>query len=694
MLTTNRYKNNYVRKPLNRYHREDVNRQTETTDEDLNRFDVYMDFVDFMQADGEAVIRDAHDELIKYTKKLNELRKDHEYRVEINDVKTLKYLEDKIKDLAEFVNDYRKKINQYEYDLRLANTQAIITAQEEVIKKFEQEEQDLKEIGNEIMQKEEKKQNEENEFQKEQKELAIAEEEIKKHKDYSEYAKLREEFMKIRKVEERQVNDLNKIQEKIINNQKNNIDVPPELFDQYTRIKGNYNTTIEERDKLIAKMNGMKETDKKNEEMEQKKKNMDEKINLINKYKDTIKARKDEALILIDKRAELKNTYEKLKWIEKNEKINKEDMERIKKEMTKLYGRINTLENSEATKKLITTCEALQKEYEELKKETDNNIKKTINETVELDKKINLGAESITAEVIKKAVLPQEGIKKDFQENTISLISQLNTKLGITQEQKQVEKPVEKKEPKPGKPGKPGKQGEVKVNLAEALKKTGLGLHGEALPVRNIEPPQWRNFINQYGNAEIKNLFVFKQPIQRILTDIFNIISFGKLNQAKTKYGYDELVHTFFIFDTSMGVILMEKNQVLNIHLLTQEEINKLKEIPNIQIDTNRKISHQDFLRDPVFTLNVFIEKGKKYMDQDFVHYNMRTNNCQVFIRDMLIGNDLWEPRYMDFVIQNANEIFNELPQLYNDLVNGLTNSAAFFDYLIYGKALRKKDIF
>ncbi len=377
-----------------------------------------------------------------------------------------------------------------------------------------------------------------------------------------------------------------------------------------------------------------------------------------------------------------------LKYIEQLKKYTELNIDKYEKEM-ELYFRTDILNSMIETdiKNLKNKLKELNKEDEQYKLINDK-----INSLRSSKKSYEEGPKTI--KIAEKIVEDDDEINDVSKELTeTSKVTANNQQVQKVIAEKQVEKPVEKKEPISPAP-KQGKKGEVKDNLAETLKKSGQGLHGEALPVRDIEPPQWRNFINQYGNAEIKNLFVFKQPIQRILTDIFNIISFGKLNQAKTKYGYDELVHTFFIFDTSMGVILMEKNQVLNIHLLTQEEINKLKEIPNIQIDTNRKISHQDFLRDPVFTLNVFIEKGKKYMDQDFVHYNMRTNNCQVFIRDMLIGNGLWDPRYMDFVIQNANEIFNELPQLYNDLVNGLTNSAAFFDYLIYGKALRKKDIF
>jgi hypothetical protein len=168
-----------------------------------------------------------------------------------------------------------------------------------------------------------------------------------------------------------------------------------------------------------------------------------------------------------------------------------------------------------------------------------------------------------------------------------------------------------------------------------------------------------------------------------------NLISFGAFASKLKELGFDEIFHLYIRVDlnnpnTPNGItsLRIEKNHVINITLWnpSKDEVsNKMNLImPNDFWNSIGGLSLRQFL------LN-----AQNAMGQNYFKYDAFTNNCQVFIYQLLQQNKILDinPQAKQFIFQDVATLSNELKGT-STISSALTNIASIGDTLIYGQGL------
>lgn len=187
----------------------------------------------------------------------------------------------------------------------------------------------------------------------------------------------------------------------------------------------------------------------------------------------------------------------------------------------------------------------------------------------------------------------------------------------------------------------------------------------EAIKGLTQYPPRVQDFLNKYGNDTISNITLRRAPIKGVINTLLNWISFGKWNEVRKKYGYDTFYHLSMVFDVANTTAVLEKNQVINLSTGYNQQ-------PDTQILR---------ITNPSLTVNEMMDRTRKQMgDEKFFTYDAFTNNCQVFLLNVLKANNMLTPSVQSFILQPIDELVKELPGYLKPVARTLTDIAAVGD--------------
>ncbi len=176
--------------------------------------------------------------------------------------------------------------------------------------------------------------------------------------------------------------------------------------------------------------------------------------------------------------------------------------------------------------------------------------------------------------------------------------------------------------------------------------------------------------LNQYGNKPISSISVYRTPIMNIIDTFLNLLSFGKFDEAKNKYGYDKLFHLALVCIVDNKQIIVEKNEVINIS--TSYSVSDNTETMPIDLGNVK------------FTLNEMLERTKQSMtDTLFYQYSSTSNNCQDFLIAILSSNNLLNSTNQAFIKQNISELLKELPSYATKFSDFITDNFARISRLL-----------
>jgi hypothetical protein len=172
-------------------------------------------------------------------------------------------------------------------------------------------------------------------------------------------------------------------------------------------------------------------------------------------------------------------------------------------------------------------------------------------------------------------------------------------------------------------------------------------------------PPHVKRFIEKYGSTPITKLFVFRYPIPSFIDKVMKILTFGKWDQVKRQFGYDQLYHLGLIANDE---IILEKNQILNIahHKPNQ---NEQQDTINITI------------KEPI-TIRSLIDKAVDAVGKRIFEYNAFSSNCQDFILQLLKHSGLLTIQAKDFILQPFDELIKHLPEYIPKIAKAATDTA------------------
>ena len=179
-------------------------------------------------------------------------------------------------------------------------------------------------------------------------------------------------------------------------------------------------------------------------------------------------------------------------------------------------------------------------------------------------------------------------------------------------------------------------------------------------------PPKVQSFLNTYGDKTISNVTLRRAPIKGMINTMLNFLSFGKWNELRKQYGYDTFYHLSMVFNVANTSAVLEKNQIINLSTGYNQQPDT--EIMNVPSPANR-------------TVRELLENTRKAMgDDNFFKYDAFSNNCQVFLMNVLKANGMLTPAAQAFIVQPIDQLVKELPAYMKPVARALTDVAAVGD--------------
>lgn len=272
----------------------------------------------------------------------------------------------------------------------------------------------------------------------------------------------------------------------------------------------------------------------------------------------------------------------------------------------------------------------------------------------------------ITNKSIIGKVLAKMNFKGRIENNVINLASQINQNFKTDKEKQDFIDAVNLY--------KKRQQSERGGGLPSNLKIAKALILG-----RNDYPPKVRNILKKYGNEIIVSYKIKRTPVSSLITSALSAVSLGEFGKRLKNSDYDQLFHLFLEMTTQTGKrISVEKNAVINLDVSPPTRPNE--EVKNIisNIPTGLTIN------------SLMINTRKRMGESNFFNYNSKSNNCQDFILSILQSNNIGDSPDKEFVKQDTDFLFKNLPILQR-IANATTDLGAKVDVLTNGAGNKKK---
>ena len=161
-----------------------------------------------------------------------------------------------------------------------------------------------------------------------------------------------------------------------------------------------------------------------------------------------------------------------------------------------------------------------------------------------------------------------------------------------------------------------------------------------------------KKILKKYGNKKIRAIRIGRRPINKLVEKAFQIITLGKWDKLKNQYYFDRLFHLFLVLTMEDGtVISFEKNSIVT--LSENDSRCSMKDVECIELE---------YPADSL-TLDELVKKPLARIGKEkYFIYNPFSQNCQIFISEVLKTFNLYSPKAKEFVYQDISEIVERLP--------------------------------
>jgi hypothetical protein len=202
------------------------------------------------------------------------------------------------------------------------------------------------------------------------------------------------------------------------------------------------------------------------------------------------------------------------------------------------------------------------------------------------------------------------------------------------------------------------KQAKMLINDLQLLKGEGIfdafnklkDIGNKLVHGRTDLSPKVKKVLQQVGDDVITSATVYRKPVQSFIQSVIRTVS---------SYPYDNIFHLSIIFKTNAGrTVLLEKNAAINMDV--NKSITGAQSMPVNSIPGG-------------LTINKLIENTKNRMGKNFIPYSSSSNNCQDFITNVLVSNQMDNTELNNFVKQDTSMIFkDENFKKFADSITGL----------------------
>jgi len=178
-----------------------------------------------------------------------------------------------------------------------------------------------------------------------------------------------------------------------------------------------------------------------------------------------------------------------------------------------------------------------------------------------------------------------------------------------------------------------------------------------------------KQIMQTHGDKKIIGAALARTPILPLWRSLFNILTFGEFQRRLEETPYDQLFH--LRIDVQLDdytIIGIEKLDIINM------DVN-----PPIYDTTETKVITK---LPRGLTINSLIENTSKFMGPKFYTYSAMKNNCQDFVRAILVSNNIGDEEDIAFVKQDLKSIFKDMNFL-RKFANTATDLSAYIKMLL-----------
>ena len=173
-----------------------------------------------------------------------------------------------------------------------------------------------------------------------------------------------------------------------------------------------------------------------------------------------------------------------------------------------------------------------------------------------------------------------------------------------------------------------------------------------------------KDIIKKYSNCKIKAIYILRENLSPLVEFGFNITTLYNLNNININYPK----HISMIIDIELDnnfikKILIEKNN--NINIKTTFNINEHTDIKEINYK-NKNLTFGELLH----------KTQERVTDKNFFNWHIKTNNCQLFVKEFLLTLNKYNKKNKQFIYDNGHIYKMNFSDISLYIINSITNIA------------------
>jgi hypothetical protein len=183
-----------------------------------------------------------------------------------------------------------------------------------------------------------------------------------------------------------------------------------------------------------------------------------------------------------------------------------------------------------------------------------------------------------------------------------------------------------------------------------------------------------KSLLKKFGNDKIKSITICRKPLSNIFINILNILSFGELSKIMKMHNIGLMYHLWFEFEIDNCKLIVEKNNIINIRVLSTTNIidETIEKYENITpIIANNSITLNEFL------YNGLIKLGNKKFNyfifphincQHWCYYLLKSNNIKISknCRKFILQKIKYKKLNYDFFINKIISFFSKIRYIFS----------------------------
>ena len=154
-----------------------------------------------------------------------------------------------------------------------------------------------------------------------------------------------------------------------------------------------------------------------------------------------------------------------------------------------------------------------------------------------------------------------------------------------------------------------------------------------------------QKLLDLYGEFKINKIYLIREPFSPLITFLLNVITFYKYNKLITESQDNFPYHSSIIFEIELQnkmkkLLLLEKNNCINLR-------------ENFLINNSQQIKTLP-LKNKKYTINSILHTTQKRLgNKKFFNWHVYKNNCQEFIKEILITINKFSKYNKNYILSN-----------------------------------------